>query len=178
MGNNNNKSLITSNNRDTKFRVYIKYITRPNHGNWLNTSYIFHIIIDDENINKKNNVLIGISGDMRADKVFETYFNIEYNKILDRFNTKVYPVVFHDFSHAEYPGCIHATQYQFDRIYSKEFQKRIVRVHHDEPPTFDQLQYDLKSRTFLIFKILHTKKHYELINESSDLDTDMCNKSH
>ena len=174
MGNNNDKSLITSNNRDIKFRVYTKYITRPNHGNWLNTSYIFHIIIDDENINKKNNVLIGISGDMRADKVFETYFNIEYNTILDHSNAKVYPVVFHDFSHAEYPGCIHATQHQFDHIYSEEFQKWIVKVHHDEPPTFDQLQFSLESRNFLIFKNLHDEYNKRNKDESCDLDNEMC----
>ena len=98
MGNNNDKSLITSNNRDIKFRVYTKYITRPNHGDWLNTSYIFHIIIDDEKINKKNNVLIGISGDMRADKVFETYFNMEYNTILDHSNARyilLFFMIFH-----------------------------------------------------------------------------------
>ena len=114
--------------------ISVKNITRKNHGNFYNTSYIFHYF----NESKMKDYIIVISGDMQADKKLEEELN-ETIHAIHRDNIKV--LVFHDYSKISYPGYIHANDYDINHIYSEEFRGKIIRVHTGE--TEDSKRRDL-----------------------------------
>jgi len=105
--------------------IGVKSITRKNHGNFYNTSYIFHYF----NESKMKDYIIVISGDMQADKKLEEELN-ETIHTIHRDNIKV--LVFHDYFKNRYPGCIHATDYDINHIYSEEFKDKMIKVHTGE----------------------------------------------
>jgi len=119
------------------YKLSVNYITRQNHfGSYLNTSYIFKIDFHDFSI------VIGISGDMKADIVFEKAIRGIIETCL---NVKRY-IVFHDCKDTRLLTNVHATKFDMEQIYSEEFRNHIINVHNNKDPEIRELIYNIEEQ--------------------------------
>jgi len=100
----------------------VNYLTARSHGNFYNTSYVFYF--------NKYKYIVGISGDMKANKEFEEMINNlqDRRSLLDNIKGRV---IFHDYSNVDSVYNIHATKRDIEEIYSETFRKDMIKVHNN-----------------------------------------------